>query len=86
MSLPLVYSSTDRIFINSIRPVKGTVSGKIPVDFIYVAFDWSLVAIQLQFACDWRPLGYNLCRQSHPIFARASGQFFANTLRGQLFE
>jgi hypothetical protein len=55
---------------------------QIYVDFIHVA-------------CNWRPLGYNLYatrRQSHAYFACASGQllakpqFFASTLREQLFE
>jgi hypothetical protein len=29
----------------------------IPVDFIHVACDWWP---RVQFACDWRPLAYNL--------------------------
>jgi hypothetical protein len=56
---------------------------QISVDFTHVT-------------CDWRPLGYNLNatgRQLHAKFACAivasclqSRQFFASTLREQLFE
>jgi hypothetical protein len=52
-----------------------------------------LAATQLQFACDWRPLGYNLVAASRIQFLHAlsascvqSHQFFASTLREQLFE
>jgi hypothetical protein len=52
-----------------------------------------LAAIRVQFACDWRPLGYNLhATGGHPIYMRLaasrmqSRQFFASTLREQLFE
>jgi hypothetical protein len=55
-----------------------------------------LAATQVQFACDWRPLGYNLYAtggHSGIIYMRLaasacmqSGQFFASMLREQLFE
>jgi hypothetical protein len=41
-----------------------------------------LAATRLPFACDWRPLGYNL----HAASCVQSRQFFASTLREQLFE
>jgi hypothetical protein len=49
----------------------------------------------VQFACDWRPLGYNIYvtgRQSHAKIACASGQLhakppvFETTLGEKLFE
>jgi hypothetical protein len=63
-----------------------------------------LAVTRVQFACDWRPLGYNLhATGGHPIYMRLaasrmqtlhalaascvqSRQFFASTLREQLFE
>jgi hypothetical protein len=47
-----------------------------------------LVATRAQFACDWRPLGYNLYATLHALAASCvqSRQFFASTLREQLFE
>ncbi len=49
-----------------------------------------LAATRVRFACDWRPLGNNLYAtggQSHANFACVgSRQFFASTLREQLFE
>jgi hypothetical protein len=43
-----------------------------------------------KIACDWRPVAFKLYpsgRQSHTNYMRLqSRQFFASTLRGQLFE
>jgi hypothetical protein len=61
---------------------------QISVDLIHVA-------TRVQFACDWRPPGYNLYATGGPsgtIYKRLaascmqSRQFFARTLREQLFE
>jgi hypothetical protein len=54
-----------------------------------------LAAMRVQFACDWRPFGYNLYAtggHSGTIYMRLtasclqSRQFFASTLQEQLFE
>jgi hypothetical protein len=65
------------------------VAGKLPLNLFILhatgghagTIFMQLATTQVQFACDWRPLSYNLNatdRQSHAIFACASGQLRAN--------